>query len=191
MKVIISGMAAVGKSTLARVLAKRYNLKLCSPGDLLKGMAREQGYNPVGDGWWESEEGLDFLKKRKSDPRFDRELDRRIKEILDSENVVVTAWTMPWIYNNDECIRIWLKAPEEIRARRMMKRDRISFDQALRIVKERDVNNMELFLRFYNIQLGIDLSPFDIVLDTRKLSAKDVESIVLTILEKLKKESSR
>lgn len=179
-------MAAVGKSTLARAIAKRCNLRFCSGGHLIREMARTQGYNPVGDDWWETDEGLDFLEKRRSDYQFDRELDRKMKKILNGGNVVATAWTMPWIYMDDECTKIWLKASPEIRAKRMMKRDRITFDKALRIVKERDDKNRKLFLSLYNIQLGSDLMPFDLVLDTRKLSAKDVESIVIHILEKLK-----
>lgn len=186
MKVIISGMAAVGKSTLARAIARRYNLRFCSGGHLIRKMAKAQGYDPVGNDWWETDGGLDFLQRRKSDNQFDRELDRRMKRILNSGNVVVTAWTMPWIYEGDKCIKIWLKAPQEIRAKRMAKRDKIAFDKALRCVKERDDNNKMLFLGLYNIQLGFDLTPFDFVLDTRKLSAKDVELIVLHILEKLK-----
>lgn len=183
MKVIISGMAGVGKSTLAQAIARRYGLKIFSGGDLLKEKAKEFGYNSIGNFWWETRKGLDFLKRRLSDGQFDKELDRKIKTILNGGNVVVTALTMSWKYKNDKCIKIWLKAPQEIRAKRVMTRDKIAFGEALKAVKERDENNKKLFLGLYNIQLEHDLTPFDVVLDTQKLSAQDVETIIFHILD--------
>lgn len=52
--ICISGMAGTGKSTLAKQLAKKYNLKYFSGGDALKALAAEQGYNSSVNGWWES-----------------------------------------------------------------------------------------------------------------------------------------
>lgn len=178
-------MVGVGKSTLADAIAERYDLKFLSGGDLLREIAKERGYNPTGDDWWETEEGFEFLRKRKSDAKFDRELDRRIMEILDEGNVVVTALTMSWIYKDDRCTKIWLKAPQEIRAKRIMERDEIAFDKALEAVKKRDKENKKLFLKLYDIELGFDLTPFDVVLNTRKLSAQDVKLIILHILNTL------
>ncbi len=42
--VVISGSAAVGKTTLAHALAKEFGFKLYNGGDILKEIARQQGY---------------------------------------------------------------------------------------------------------------------------------------------------
>jgi cytidylate kinase len=185
MRIIISGMAAVGKSTLARSISKKYNLGNCSAGDLLKCIARRLNYNPDGANWWETEEGSSFHSLRRSDLSLDREMDRQVKEILDKGNVVVTARAMPWLYDNKRCVKIWLKASKDIRARRMMMRDKISFDQALRSVMRRDRNDKKLLLNLYGIRLEKDLSPFDMVLSTQRLSATDVRSVVLNMVGRL------
>lgn len=99
-------MAAVGKSTLARSIAEKYNLGNCSAGELLKYMASKLNYHPDAENWWETEEGMSFHGARRSDLRFDREMDRWMKEILDQGNVVVTAWAMPWLYDNEKCLKI-------------------------------------------------------------------------------------
>ena len=60
--IVISGMPAVGKTTLANKLATKYNLKHIGGGDILKQLADEKG-------WWDrltviinSEEFIKFLK---------------------------------------------------------------------------------------------------------------------------------
>jgi cytidylate kinase len=182
MKIIISGMAAVGKSTLARAIGKKFGLRVFSGGDMLKEIAKDFGYNSTHDDWWETEEGLEFLRERKHDQQFDKKLDEKLIKLLKEGNVVITAWTMPWLYNDDKCLKIWLKAPQEVRAERMVMRNKFAFDKALRIIKERDEHNKKLYNELYGFDLESDLTPFDLVLDTRGLASEIVESIVLQIL---------
>jgi cytidylate kinase len=185
MRIIISGMTAVGKSTLVQTIASRHNLRNCSAGELLKQIAKRHGYNAAGSYWWETEEGSEFNEERKTNSEFDKELDGLLKEILDEDNIILAAWAMPWTYNNEECVKIWLKAPADIRAKRMMKRDKISYNQAQKSIMTRDNNDRKLLFDLYGIQLEKDLSPFDMVLDTRKLSATDVGSVILNYLSRL------
>jgi len=50
--VIISGLPAVGKTTIARAIADKFNLKQYSGGDVLKEMAIARGYTMSGNDWW-------------------------------------------------------------------------------------------------------------------------------------------
>ncbi len=61
-------MAGTGKSTLSKKLAKKYNLKCYSGGDALKEMAKAEGYDAAREGWWETPEGLNFLKDESKRP---------------------------------------------------------------------------------------------------------------------------
>ena len=62
--IVLSGPPAVGKTTVAKGLAERFSLKYLSGGDVLKEMARVEGFDPTGDDWWDTEDGMMFLKKR-------------------------------------------------------------------------------------------------------------------------------
>jgi len=74
--IIFSGMAGSGKSSLARAIAKKYGLAYVAGGDILKEMAKKQGYKISGDDWWETPDGIKFLSARKKDFSFDKELDK-------------------------------------------------------------------------------------------------------------------
>ncbi|MGC9189579.1 MAG: AAA family ATPase, partial [Conexivisphaera sp.] len=63
--VVIAGMPASGKTTVARMVASRLNLNYVAGGDILREIARDRGYRPEGDGWWDSDEGRRFLMERK------------------------------------------------------------------------------------------------------------------------------
>ena len=76
--IILCGMPAVGKTTVARIMASKLGLKLIGGGDILKEIALEEGYNAVGDDWWDTEEGMKFMQERAGSPEFDREVDRRL-----------------------------------------------------------------------------------------------------------------
>jgi cytidylate kinase len=64
--ICISGLAGTGKSTLSKKLAEKYRLRYFSGGDVLKELAKKEGYDVSVRGWWESPEGLKFLNKRVS-----------------------------------------------------------------------------------------------------------------------------
>ena len=54
--IVISGPPAVGKTTVAKGLAEEFQLKYLSGGDVLKEMAKEQGFDSDGDAWWDTDE---------------------------------------------------------------------------------------------------------------------------------------
>jgi len=109
--VCISGMAGTGKSTLAKKLAKKYQLRYYSGGDVLKALAAEEGYDSSSRGWWESPEGLRFLKKREKDLNFDKKVDDKLLEYAEGGRVLLDSWTMPWLLKTG--FKIWLVASIE------------------------------------------------------------------------------
>ena len=171
--IIFSAMASTGKSTVAKAIAKKYNLDFYDGGDVLKLVAKDEGYNVTeSKGWWDTEEGMKFLEKRKQDPQFDHKVDEKFIEIAEKGNVVFTSWTLPWLYKKG--IKIWLHASIEERAKRMSGRDNIEFEKALEIIKQRDRKNVELYKKLYNIDYGDDLKPFDIIINTDNMPIEEV-----------------
>jgi cytidylate kinase len=179
--VCISGLAGTGKSTLARRLAKEYRLKYYSGGDALKALAAEQGYNVSSRGWWESPEGLSFLRKREKNLSFDKAVDDKLMEYARHGDVLLDSWTMPWLLKLG--FKVWLLASIEKRAERVARRDRIAVEEALRILKEKEAKTKAIYKRLYGFALGEDFKPFHLVLDTDKMRAEDVFSTLCMVMD--------
>jgi CMP/dCMP kinase len=181
--VCISGMAGTGKSTLAKKLAKKYNLRYYSGGDALKALAAEEGYNSSNNGWWESSEGLRFLEKREGDLKFDQAVDDKLLEYANEGSVLLDSWTMPWLLQTG--FKIWLVASLEKRAERVAKRDKISMKEALRVLKEKEARTKTIYKKLYGFNLGEDFDPFDLVLDTDALNAGEVFQVLCMVLDNI------
>lgn len=179
--ICISGLAGSGKSTAARRVAERYNLKCYSGGDALKAVASEMGYNVSERGWWETEEGMRFLKERSRNLEIDRRVDEKMLEWAREGNVVLDSWTMPWLLK--EGFKIWLEASEEVRARRIAQRDGISFEEALRQMRKRETETKEIYRRLYGFKLGEDFEPFHVIIDVNNLDKEEVFRALCLIID--------
>ena len=171
----------MGKTTLAKRLAERYSLRYVSGGDLLKELAGQLGFRVQEAGWWETEEGFRFLEKRRGDPEFDKKVDEQLLRLVSEGGVAVTSYTLPWL--SPFGVKVWLKASQEERARRLMKRDRIPYAKALELIKKRDQENRELYSALYGIRLGEDLSVFHLVVDTEALDEDRLYNVVQAYLD--------
>jgi cytidylate kinase len=181
--VCISGMAGTGKSTLAKKLAQKYKLKYYSGGDALKELAKDEGYNPSSCGWWESPEGLSFLRKREKNLKFDKAVDDKLLEYAQQGNVLLDSWAMPWLLKTG--FKIWLVASEEKRAERIAKRDKIAVKEALQVLKEKEARTKAIYKKLYGFKLGEDFDPFNLVLDTDKLGAGEVFQVLCMVMDNI------
>ena len=176
-------MAGTGKSTLARKVAQKYNLKYFSGGDALKDLAKQEGYDVSIQGWWESPVGLEFLKERVSDPKFDRAVDDKLLEYAQQGNVLLDSWTMPWLLKGG--YKIWLQASFEKRAARVAKRDNMTLTEAVEMLKEKEGHTKAIYKALYGFTLGEDLTPFDFILDTDNLNADEVFAVLCRVIDKV------
>jgi cytidylate kinase len=179
--ICISGMAGTGKSTLSKKLAEKYNLKCYSGGDALKELAKAEGYDVSRQGWWESLEGLNFLKERVIDPKFDKAVDAKLLEYAQQGNVLLDSWTMPWLLK--EGFKIWLMASIEKRAARVAERDKITVNEAFKVLEEKESRTKAIYKKLYGFALGEDFAPFDLVLDTANLNAEEVFEVLCRVID--------
>jgi cytidylate kinase len=181
--ICISGMTGSGKSTVAKRLADKYGLGYFSGGNALKALAQDEGYNPDVTGWWETAEGLRFLQQRMGDPAFDKRIDEKLLELAEQGNVVLDSWTMPWLLK--EGFKVWLEASPQVRAKRVMNRDSISIEEAVKALTEKDEQTKQIYKNLYGFDLGNDLSPFNLVLATDELEPDEVFHAVCLVTDRL------
>ena len=167
--IVISGWPAVGKTTIAGKLAEEFGLTMYNGGDILKMLAAEKGYSTARDDWWDTAEAKKFMRERKSDPSFDKKVDKKLAEILRKGGAVITSYTLPWLVNDSSVIKFWLKGSPENRAKRMANRDDIGFAKAKKIIQLRDGENKRIYYKLYDFKFGEDLAVFDYVLNTDRL----------------------
>jgi cytidylate kinase len=181
--VCISGMAGTGKSTLAKKLAEKYDLKYYSGGDALKELAAAEGYDSSSNGWWESPEGLSFLEKREQNHEFDKAVDNKLLEYAHQGRVLLDSWTMPWLLKTG--FKIWLMASEEKRAERIAERDKISKKEALHVLREKEAKTKAIYKKLYGFTLDEDLNPFNLILDTDNLNAGEVFQTLCRVMDNI------
>jgi len=167
--VVISGWPAVGKTTIAAKLAEEFGLIMYNGGDILKMLAAEKGYLTASEDWWDTAEAKKFMRERKSDPSFDKKVDKKLSELVKKGGAVITSYTLPWLVKEESVIKLWLRGSTENRARRMANRDSISFAEAKKIITLRDDENKKIYRRLYGFSFGEDLTVFDYMLNTDRL----------------------
>ncbi len=165
----------MGKTTVAKSIAEEFNLKYLSGGDVLKEMAKEDGFDTAGDDWWDTQDGMRFLNKRAQNSEFDKKVDKKLKELFYKGGVVITSYTLPWLV--DDGIKIWLDGSHQSSASRMTMRDNMPNEEALEITKKRYDENKALYKKLYNFNFGEDMSVFDKIINTDGLTAQEVIQI--------------
>ena len=180
--IIISGPPAIGKTTIAKGLAKEFGLVHLSGGDILKELAEEIGFETKGDDWWDTQEGINFLSHRQKNSEFDKNVDDKLKKLFSQGNVVITSYTLPWLVKGG--VKIWLAGSKENSAQRMITRDNLSKNNALEIVQKRYNENKVIYKTLYGFVFGEDLSVFDKIIETDDLNAEQVLEIAKSTVRK-------
>jgi len=181
--IVISGPPAVGKTTVAKGLAEEFQLQYLSGGDVLKEMAKEQGFDSDSDDWWDTEEGMKFLSQREQNSEFDKKLDKKLILLFNEGGMVITSYTLPWLIKDG--IRIWLEGSHESSSKRMQSRDNMSPNDAYEITKKRFDKNKALYKKLYDYDFGDDKSVFDLIINTDNLTAQQVIDVVKETVRKI------
>ncbi|MBT3591891.1 MAG: AAA family ATPase, partial [Candidatus Nitrosopelagicus sp.] len=174
---------AIGKTTVAKGLAKEFNLNYLSGGDILKELANEEGFSSSGDDWWDTEDGMKFLNQRKENPEFDKKVDKKLIELFEKGGTVITSYTLPWLINNG--IKLWLDGSVKNSAKRMQNRDNMDEFSALEVVNKRFNENKLIYKNLYNFEFGDDLSVFDKIIQTDEKNADEVLEIAKSSVREL------
>ncbi len=184
MKIIISGLTASGKSTLARGISEELNLKYFSASSKLREIMPPRDFE-----FWESQKGLDVVKFRLKNLKYDRLLDDYIlKYVKEHDNLVLDSWVASWKINDEKTIKIYLKVDLETRAWRVSQRGNMGYGEALKFMKEKDRLSAKIYYTLYKIKIAEDMLPFDLVINSAALSVESLKKVCLEyIVKRMKK----
>jgi len=169
--IAIAGLHGVGKSSVARYIANKYRLKYVSSGELFRKIANEYGVS------------LEKLSKMaETDPSIDNMIDKRIKIEGSKGRVVGDALLSGWMLKDIADIKIWLKAPLEVRVKRISDREGRPYKDVYRETVIREESERRRFKKYYSIDID-DLSIYDYVISTHLLNLDTVIRVVDEIIK--------
>ncbi len=171
--IAISGSPGSGKSTCAKILAKKYGLRYISAGKLFRELAKKKGISTE-----------DLHKLAEKNYEIDKYIDNRSLEEAKKGYAVIEGHLTAWILKDIADVKIYLKASLEERAKRISQRDKIPIDKALKEILFREKSNKERFKKIYNIDTD-DLSIFDLIIDTTRISPYTVVKIISIYIDSL------
>jgi len=171
MIITISGKAGSGKSTIARQLAKKLNLKHYSIGDLMRRIAKERNVS------------LNKLSKlAEKDKSIDMALDKKSIDLREEINFVIDGrLTAYFIHYAD--LKVFLDCNDEVRAERILKEKRNdekskNIRELIKKIKQREQSERKRYENLYKIDY-YDKNLYNLMIDTTNLSIEEViEEIV-------------
>ena len=178
MIITISGRAGSGKSTVAKIIAKKLGIKHYSIGDLMREMALERGI-PL----------LELNKLAERDNSIDLELDNKLKDLGKFQNNFVVDGRLTAFFIPHAKARVFLDADEKTRAERILKDKRQheksnSLRETMESIEQREESERTRYRQYYDVDYS-DRKLYNFVVDTSKINAEEVaEKILIFINEK-------
>lgn len=170
--VTVSGTPGAGLTTLAEGLAAALDCGHVSGGELFREIAAERGWSLT-----------QLVAKTQETDEIDRALDRRLRTIAEkwgstNKPFVLESRIAGWLAGDRADLRIWLDAPEEVRAERT--RDREEMDAERRV---REVIDGERYEAYYGID-PLDRSIYDLAINTARWEPASTLEIVLAAIRR-------
>lgn len=175
MIITISGKPGSGKSTVAKIVARKLNLKHYSVGDLWRKMAAERGMTI-----------LEFNKLVEKDSNIDLETDRRQRELGKKEDNFVIDGRMSF-YFIPNSVKIFLDVGEEAGANRIFQEKRGDVENYPNVegtmdkIWKREQSELKRYRKLYKADYT-NTKNFDAVIDTTRMPAEKVaERVIKTV----------
>lgn len=180
MKVVVSGLTASGKTTVARALSEWFALPIVSGSELRRsflGIPEREVKADARHFWLTSERALRADALRLREGSAERQFDEMLHERHDAGgDAVFDAWFLAWLAQKPS-LRIWLEAALDVRVQRAsmdLTSAGLSVDDVSDAISAKDARSRTYALRQYGFDIFSDRSPFQAVLETAGLEASAV-----------------
>ena len=169
--ITVSGKTGVGKTVISKTLAKTFKLKHVSAGDIFRAEAKRRKL------------ALEEFSKIR-EPEIDIELDKRTLELAKKGNVVLNGRLTGWVAGDNADIRIWVKAPMRLKAKRVAKRDKLTIKEAKEKIKKRDEYDAKVYKKLYGIDIN-DTSIYNLIITNGDIPLEKLKKLVVSKVKKL------
>ena len=171
MRLTISGLPGSGTTTVAKLLSQEFELELISAGEMFRQIAKDKKL-PLDQ----------FSELAENNDEFDRQIDEmQSKEAMKRDNVIIESRLSGFFVPKAD-LKIWLKAPSEIRARRIGGREGIAYEDALFAMKDRERSEYKRYEQYYGINLD-DFSIYDLVIDSSRWNEMEIVAMIKVAVE--------
>lgn len=176
MIITIAGLPGSGKSTTAKAIAQKFNLKHYSVGDYRREMATKRGIT------------INELNKLgETDFSTDKEADDWQKSLAKEDDFVIDG-RLSFFFIPDS-IKVFLKVTAEEAGRRIFKEKRENetfkdLNDAIENIKTRQSSDIKRYKKYYKIN-PFEEKQYDIVVDTENLSIEEGNKKVIEEIKKL------
>ena len=173
MIITISGIAGSGKSTDAKLLAKKLGYKHYSVGDFMREMAKERGLTL-----------LELSKQAEEDRSIDKELDKKQIRLKKEDNFVIDSRL--GFHFIPKSIKIFLEVNLNEAAKRILKEKREheqykDIQESIEKIKTRIKSEDKRYRGYYGVDYH-SKDNYDVIIDTTNIKPGEVvEKIIKTI----------
>lgn len=181
-----------GGEEIARLLAQRLGYYFVNTEQILEDMEKDGGHRWANWGK-EYDEHCPTIWER-----FDRSFmgfvaltEESIYEHAKNDNVVILGRGGYWLLRDISfALRIRIIAPIDVRVERIMARERVDKDMAVRLIRDSD-KERSCYMRVVYDQDWADPDAFDVVFDTGHLTSDEVIRMVVDIIPDKDKEATK
>ena len=186
MIITISGMPGSGKSSVAKVLAKKLGYKHVNMGNIRRSIAKKKGMTLE-----------EFNKLGETNKSTDVLIDKEVKRLGKEEKNVILESRTAWFFI-PESLKIFIDVSSEVGAKRILKdlknknrlkkrnevRERVTTVAEMKKKNAQRIASDELrYQKYYGFK-PYEKKNFDVVIDASNLSIKENVGIILDYLKK-------
>ncbi len=175
--VVISGQSTCGSTTTAKLLSEKLGVKFFSVGLKYKEIAKKMSEK-------ETEAVAKFFSTNEGKSKSLHErLDEMQRELAKEGNVVIDS-KLGIRMIKDADLKVYLKAPKNVRASRVSKRDGIPIEEAKKILDEKEKLEEKNFFDLYRFHPSDQEKEADLVIDTSDKTPEEITEIITNELRK-------
>jgi predicted cytidylate kinase len=165
MRIAISGPPGSGKTTVCQHVGQKLGYRVVFVGQMFRQMALERKVD------------LEvFGRLAEEDETIDRDLDERMVAIAVKEENIILEGRLTGILlesKNIPVFSVFIDAPEDVRASRIMEREKKPLDQILREMRKRETSEKKRYLAYYGVDPS-DKTRYDLWIDSANMSAEEI-----------------
>ena len=171
--IFIGGLAGSGKSSTAKMLARRFGLRHVSAGDIFRAIAKERGENLIALG-----------RYAEKHPEFDKVLDDRLLAEARKGRVILDGRAGAYLSKKRriKALKVFLSVDPLVSAKRVAKRDGTTIKAALAQSRLREREVARRLKRLYGLDTS-DTSYYDAVIQTDGYTVKEVVDLITELVK--------